>query len=343
MRIVVILLIVAIALVYASPDYFDILDNEFEQELNGEERTFYIAAEESIWDYSSQSKNPNVTDVSILGTRYYKALYHEYQDANFTKKKSRFHWQGNMGPILRAEVGDTIRIHFWNKCSYNFTMHPHGVFYEFEMEGAVFKDSYEEGIVQPNQTYIYHWHVLPRAGPGPKDGNSIVWGYHSHVEETDVYAGLYGAIVIYKPGKLSNDDIVTSLFVSDENYSPYLRRTLSELYPKVDVAKMEENEFYQINTFPSVNGLASSAPTDLVIKKPVDWHLLGWGTYWDVQNVKWEHGEITWSDAIVDQIRLMPASFYTVTMHPKTNGKYLFGALNNRTAGMVMQYTVKLS
>lgn len=54
------------------------------------------------------------------------------------------------------------------------------------MEGAVFKDSYEEGIVQPNQTYIYHWHVLPRAGPGPKDGNSIVWGYHSHVEETDV-------------------------------------------------------------------------------------------------------------------------------------------------------------
>lgn len=61
MRIVVILLIVAIALVYASPDYFDILDNEFEQELNGEERTFYIAAEESIWDYSSQSKNPNVT------------------------------------------------------------------------------------------------------------------------------------------------------------------------------------------------------------------------------------------------------------------------------------------
>lgn len=147
MRIVVILLIVAIALVYASPDYFDILDDEFEQELNGKERTFYIAAEESIWDYSSQSKNPNVTgtkkkinnnkerervtnnflyiDASILGTRYYKALYHEYQDASFTKKKSRFHWQGNMGPILRAEVGDTIRIHFWNKCSHNFTMHPH--------------------------------------------------------------------------------------------------------------------------------------------------------------------------------------------------------------------------
>lgn len=60
------------------------------------------------------------------------------------------------------------------------------MFYEFEMEGAVFKDAFEKSIVQPNQTYTYHWHVLPRAGPGPKDGDSIVWGYHSHVKETDM-------------------------------------------------------------------------------------------------------------------------------------------------------------
>lgn len=30
-----------------------------------------------------------------------------------------------MGPILRAEVGDTIQIHFWNKATRNYTMHPH--------------------------------------------------------------------------------------------------------------------------------------------------------------------------------------------------------------------------
>lgn len=59
------ILFLFITLVYAAPGYFDILDDEFEQELNGVERTFYIAAEESIWDYASQS--PKHT--SIPGTK----------------------------------------------------------------------------------------------------------------------------------------------------------------------------------------------------------------------------------------------------------------------------------
>lgn len=124
--------------------------------------------------------------------------------------------------------------------------------------------------------------------------------------------------------------------VSDENHSPYLDKTFSELYPKVS------NNSYRANKFPSINGLIKSAPTDLVIKNTCSWHLLGWGTYWDVQNVQWEHGEITWSDTMVDQIKLMPASFYTITMHPNKNGKYQFGSLDEKSKGMVMQYTVKL-
>lgn len=64
-------------------------------------------------------------DTNALGTRYYKALYHEYKDASFTERKKRSHWQGNMGPILSAEVGDTIEIHFWNKATRNYTIHPH--------------------------------------------------------------------------------------------------------------------------------------------------------------------------------------------------------------------------
>lgn len=30
-----------------------------------------------------------------------------------------------MGPILRAEVKDTIIVHFWNKANQTLTMHPH--------------------------------------------------------------------------------------------------------------------------------------------------------------------------------------------------------------------------
>ncbi|KAG2211915.1 hypothetical protein INT47_004602 [Mucor saturninus] len=323
-----------ISLVFASSDYFDILDKEFEQTVKGKTRTFYITAEEEIWDYASQSASAaNVPDKHIIGTRYYKALYHEY-DASFRERKARFHWQGNMGPILRAQVGDTIQIHFWNRAKQNYTMHPHGVFYEFEMEGAIFKGSYENAVVLPNHNYTYTWQVLPRAGPGPADGDSIAWGYHSHVKETDLYAGLYGAIVIYKPGKLSHDDIVTSVFVADENLSPYLSRTMSSLYPQFDYNKFDKNQIYGANQFDAINGLIRSNPSDLKIKGEVDWHLLGWGTYWDVQYIRWEHGQVWWGESVTE-IRLMPASFYTVTVQVDTPGTYDFGS-----SAMNMEYTV---
>lgn len=60
------------------------------------------------------------------------------------------------------------------------------MFYQFEMEGAIFKGAYENSAIRPNQTYTYSWKVLPRAGPGPADKDSLVWGYHSHIEESDL-------------------------------------------------------------------------------------------------------------------------------------------------------------
>jgi hypothetical protein len=46
-----------LGLAYAFPDYFEILEDEFEQKLNGKVRTFFISAEESIWDYASQIRS----------------------------------------------------------------------------------------------------------------------------------------------------------------------------------------------------------------------------------------------------------------------------------------------
>jgi hypothetical protein len=60
--------------------------------------------------------------------------------------------------------------------------------------------------VAPNQTVTYTWLVPDRAGPGPNDFSSIMWMYHSHVNEAaDPYAGLFGAIIITKQ-ELANED-----------------------------------------------------------------------------------------------------------------------------------------
>jgi manganese oxidase len=68
-------------------------------------------------------------------TVYRKAIYREYRDATFSKLKPRApEWEhlGLLGPVLRAEVGDTIRVVFENNAAHPYSMHPHGVLYEKE-------------------------------------------------------------------------------------------------------------------------------------------------------------------------------------------------------------------
>ncbi|KAI7904549.1 Cupredoxin [Cokeromyces recurvatus] len=349
MRQLLLFIFLSIASLVAASDYFDILQDEFKQTTTGKVRRYYMTIEEEVWDYYNETNSKVSEGNHFIGTRYYKALYHEYEDITFTKKKEKFHWQGNMGPILKAEVGDIIQIFFWNRASKNFTIHPHGIFYEFEMEGAVFKDAYQESSVGPNQNYTYTWSVLPRAGPGPKDGDSLVWGYHSHVTENDIYAGLYGAILVYRQGKLSpfNNDIVTALFVADENLSPYLSQTMSELYPDFDISNYDQDKVYKAHQFPSINGLISSSPKDLVFNETVvQWHLLGWGSYMDVEFIKWENATIIDGNnptaMINNYVRLMPASFYSVILKlEEIQGEYQFGSLDNQN-GMTMKYKMTL-
>jgi hypothetical protein len=60
--------------------------------------------------------------------------------------------------------------------------------------------------VAPNKTVTYKWLVNERAGPGPADAGSIMWMYHSHVDEAaDPAAGLMGAIIITSPGNANED------------------------------------------------------------------------------------------------------------------------------------------
>ena len=80
-------------------------------------------------------------------------------------------------------------------------MHPHGVFYDKDSEGAPYDDGTSGAdkatAVPPGKTHTYIWEVPERAGPGPNDPSSVVWLYHSHTNEMkDVDSGLIGPIII---------------------------------------------------------------------------------------------------------------------------------------------------
>ena len=92
----------------------------------GEVRRYFIQAEEVVWDYAPDKRDriagrPFDDDARVfvgrardrVGSRYTKALYRGYTDASFaTRLDQGPQWAhlGMLGPVLHAEVGDTIEV-----------------------------------------------------------------------------------------------------------------------------------------------------------------------------------------------------------------------------------------
>jgi len=122
----------------------------------GKERVYYVAADEVEWYYApsgadqmmgtpfeGMAKAYTERAAHRIGTVYRKAIFREYTDGTFTTLKPRPpEWEhlGILGPVLRAEVGDTIKVVFKNNGSRPYSMHPHGVYYLKASEGSAYND-----------------------------------------------------------------------------------------------------------------------------------------------------------------------------------------------------------
>jgi len=126
-----------------------------------------------------------------VSTVYRKVLYREYTDSTFTTLKPvppEWAHLGFLGPLIRGVVGDTIRVVFRNNGAHPYSVHPHGVFYRKDSEGAPYDDGTagadkaDDGV-PPGGTHVYVWPVPERAGPTDSEGSSVMWMYHSHTDE----------------------------------------------------------------------------------------------------------------------------------------------------------------
>jgi manganese oxidase len=80
------------------------------------ERTYYIAADEIVWNYAPSGTNvltgaPLKPNKDQLGFAYHKIVYHGYTDATFQTLQTRGadeQYMGVMGPPIRAAVGDSV-------------------------------------------------------------------------------------------------------------------------------------------------------------------------------------------------------------------------------------------
>jgi FtsP/CotA-like multicopper oxidase with cupredoxin domain len=340
----------------------------------GVTRTYYVAADEVAWDYAPSGMNKitgqpfgpteNVfmaNGPDRIGHVYKKALYREYTDATFTKLKPRGPAEehlGLLGPVIRAEVGDTIKFVFKNNTRFPVSVHPHGVFYDKASEGAPYADgsgpaTKGDDSVDPGSTYTYNWSVPERAGPGPMDGSSTLWMYHSHVDEPgDTNAGLIGPIVVTKKGMAKPDgspvDVDRELFtlftVFDENTSTYLDANIKKYAGNPASVIPADPGFIESNKMHSINGYSYGNLPGLTMRvgQRVRWYLIGQGTEVDLHTPHWHGNTVLINGMRTDVAELLPMSMKVADMVPDNPGMWLYHCHVNDhiVAGMQAKFVV---
>jgi FtsP/CotA-like multicopper oxidase with cupredoxin domain len=342
-------------------------------------RTYYIAAEDVVWDYAPDAKDPYTgTNVPIQWgrqTKYQKMRYVEYTDDTFTTKKPQPAWLGILGPIIRGVEGDTIKVVFYNKASAfalisptpppkpymmvnpprppkPYSMHPHGLLYDKDNEGALMhisesmKGKEKEKMasmtngagdeVMPGKRYTYTWHVRKEAAPGPNEGGSKIWIYHSHVDPVqDVYDGLIGPIIITSARYANSDG--TPNDVSKEFVTMFM--IFDQSQPGMKGEQLEGSMKYTINgyIFDNLPGLEMNKG------EHVRWHLIGLGTEVDLHTPHWHANVVLDRGAYTDVVDLLPSTMKSVDMTADNAGLWMFHChvAEHVKGGMTAMYKVK--
>jgi FtsP/CotA-like multicopper oxidase with cupredoxin domain len=336
-------------------------------------RAYYIAADDVVWDYAPGGINRitgkpfegveafvMVPSPIALGRVYKKTVFREYTDATFNTLKPRQpQWEhlGILGPMIRAEVGDTIKITFKNNATHPHSMHPHGVIYDKDSEGAQYEDGTgKTGAVAPGATHIYTWGVPERAGPAHGEGSSIIWMYHSHIEEEgDVNAGLVGPMVVTARGQANPDgspkdvdrEIVAAFMEFDENVSLHFQENIKAYGIKGHRIKFMDNfadPVYAINLRETINGFSFGNTPPFVAKKGerVRWYLFA-TTNFEVHAPHWHGNTVIARHMRTDVTTLLPMDMVVADMQPDSVGTWLFHCHTgpHLRAGMVTRYTVE--
>src|SRR6185369_15616006 len=94
-----------------------------------------------------------------------------------------------------------------NRTTQPLSLHPHGVRYDKDSEGAYYRPGPGRGAaVAAGTKFTYVWHLDADSGPRPDEPSSKGWLYHSHVlGDTETNLGLIVAIIVTDPKRARPD------------------------------------------------------------------------------------------------------------------------------------------
>jgi manganese oxidase len=152
---------------------------------------YWVAAVPRAWNIAPNGKDAiNHTPVDMLKANIRTVVYQRFTK-NFGRRAPN-HSAGLAGPLIRAQVGDTIKVHFRNLDVDNpHSMHFHATRYAPSSDGSYIPGFSGRGAnVRPGQSYTYTF----TAGADSRG----VWSYHDHSPsmEASIAGGLYCSLSI---------------------------------------------------------------------------------------------------------------------------------------------------
>jgi FtsP/CotA-like multicopper oxidase with cupredoxin domain len=201
-------------LVASEPGKRNVTAAEVRRQTGGNVVEYWVGAVPTSWNVVPNGKDP------IMGKTFQPA---QTTMQGVLYRRFTAEWQSQMkpgtygltGPLVRAQVGDTILIHFKNfDANATHSMHFHGVEYDFPSDGAFIPGVSGPGAeVGPGQTFTYRL----EAGPG----STGVWPYHDHSPTMDasIRGGLYGALSIRPKGERLPDKEFVVFFEKHRDFN----------------------------------------------------------------------------------------------------------------------------
>uniref|UniRef100_A0A2K5YD51 Coagulation factor V n=1 Tax=Mandrillus leucophaeus TaxID=9568 RepID=A0A2K5YD51_MANLE len=322
---------------------------------------YFIAAEEVIWDYApvipanmdKKYRSQHLDNFSNqIGKLYKKVMYTQYEDESFTKRtvNPNMKEDGILGPIIRAQVRDTLKIVFKNMASRPYSIYPHGVTfspYEDEVNSTFTSGRNNTMIraVQPGEIYTYKWNILEFDEPTENDAQCLTRPYYSDVDiMRDIASGLIGLLLICKSRSLDRRGIQRAadieqqavFAVFDENKSWYLEDNINKFCENPDEVKRDDPKFYESNimsnfTLSAINGYVPESITTLgfCFDDTVQWHFCSVGTQNEILTIHFTGHSFIYGKRHEDTLTLFPMRGESVTVTMDNVGTWMLTSMNS--------------
>ena len=170
----------------------------------GHVREYWVAAVPVTWNVVPNERNAIEGDTFTPPQTVFRTVVYRQYTKDFARRVANAPGdEGIQGPLLQADVGDTLLVHFRNLDTLTnspHSMHFHGVHYRPGSDGAYLPGFSGPGAnVKPGQSFTYR--LEARA-------DSVgVWPYHDHSPSMDdsIAGGLFGALSILGAGEQAPD------------------------------------------------------------------------------------------------------------------------------------------